>query len=127
MKVYLVMLDKWWCYGPSSYDSEWSSCDILGIYDTFEKAKKKLSDERAALMNKVPGLSEDNFYSMHELLRSADEDLFHDSMNTFNKWYKYKSKIVEVLAPDDVRNHYSGEIWINGYTYFYYILEKEVE
>lgn len=125
MKVYLVMLDKWWCYGPGSYDSEWSSCNILGIYDTFEKAKKKLSDERAALMSKMPGLSEDNFYRMQDLLRSVDEDLFHDTMNTFDKWYKDESKMVEVLAPDDVRN-YDGEIWINGYTYFYYILEKEM-
>ena len=130
MKVYLVMLDSWFNFGDS-YDGVWDTCDILSICDSFEKAKKKLSEEREKKLKNYPSHSEDNFFKFLDNLENADEydrDKKEICEDTFNRWYKDRSKdkLVEVLAPKHKIKPYFFN-YLEGDTFFFYILEKEVE
>lgn len=129
MKVYLVMLDSWWNFGDY-YDGVWDTCNILSIYDSFEKAKKKLAEERSELLKDLEDYSEANFFEFLNNLEKADEydrDKKEICENIINRWYKGRSKdkLVEVLAPKHkTEPHFFG--YLDGHTYFYYILEKEM-
>lgn len=129
MKVYLVMLDSWWMFGDC-YDSVWDTCDILGVCDSFEKAKKKLAEERSKSLKDLEGYSEANFFEFLNNLDKTDEwesDKKEICEGIFNRWYKGRSKdnLVKVLAPMNSEPYFFG--YLNGHTYFFYILEKEVE
>lgn len=130
MKVYLVMLDSWWMFGDS-YDSVWDTCDILGVCDSFEKAKKKLAEEREKKLKEYPEYSEANFFEFLNDLGNNDEyerDKKEICEGMFGRWYMGRSKneLVEVLAPKHkTEPYFFGHL--DGSTYFYYILEKEVE
>lgn len=130
MKVYLVMLDSWWMFSDC-YDSLWDACDILSVCDSFEKAKKKLAEERKKTLEEYPGYSEANFFEFLNNLGIGDEydrDKKELCEDMFNRWYKSRSKdgLVEVLAPKHkTKPYFSG--YLDDYTYFFYILEKEVE
>ena len=130
MKVYLVMLDSWWMFGDS-YDSIWDTCDILGVCDSFEKAKKKLAEEREKKFKEYPEYSEANFFEFLNDLGNNDEydrDKKEICEGMFNRWYmgRSKDKLVEVLAPKHKTEPYFFD-YLENYTFFFYILEKEVE
>ena len=130
MKVYLVMLDSWWMFGDC-YDSLWDTCNILSVCDSFEKAKKKLAEEREKMLKDLEDYSEANFFEFLNNLGIGDEcdrDKKEICEDVFNRWYKGRSKdkLVEVLAPKhETEPYFFG--YLNGHTYFFYILEKEVE
>ena len=130
MKVYWVMLDSWLNFGDF-YDYVWDTCDILGVCDSFEKAKKKLAEERSKLLKVLEDYSEANFFEFLNNLEKTNEyerakkEILE---GTFNRWYKGRSKdkLVEVLAPKHkTEPYFFGSL--DGHTYFFYILEKEAE
>lgn len=113
MKVYIVMEDCWFAIGDE-YERQWTLCDIIGVFDSLDKAKDQIDKELKE--NKPYDYTPQNFTDFMAML---DDDVRDDVNSVLKRVYYARFNNATVITQPYTRNPLFD-------TYIYYIVEKEV-
>ena len=114
MKVYIVMLDRWFAIGDE-YVRQLTHYFIVGAFDSLDKAKNKIDEEIKE--NKPYNYTPQNFT---DFMAKLDDDVRDDVNGILERFYYTRFNNVTAITMPYTRNSLLD-------TYIYYIVEKEVQ